>query len=146
MLPKPLKNKDFTLCNGHLVYGAGLVKFCGQNADVASASTIELDSWVLITETYEGGVVKIYFDDKLDKEQSMAINTTIGAQSFGRIGGNVKVPIGEFMVGIIDEVSIYDRALDEDEVKQNFEAEALATAVSPAGRLTLTWGAIKISR
>jgi len=45
--------------------------------------------------------------------------------------------------GIIDEVSVYNRALSEAEVLQNFTAEGVA-AVGPANKLSLTWGAIKI--
>ena len=48
------------------------------------------------------------------------------------------------MQGAIDEASIYDRMLDDDEVMQNFEAGALSLAVKPAGKLALTWGGIKL--
>lgn len=41
--------------------------------------------------------------------------------------------------GIIDEFRIYERPLDEDEIKQNMEA--LSLAVDHAGRLIGVWGA-----
>ena len=129
-----------------LVLAGENIKFCGQNADVRSNGSIKLGEWNCVTETYDGSNVRIYIDGKLDKEQAMVINTTLGGQSFGRIGANVKVPIGEFMNGAIDEVSIYDRVLDEDEVKQNFDAGPLETAVNAAGKLAFTWGAIRALR
>jgi hypothetical protein len=46
--------------------------------------------------------------------------------------------------GFIDEVALYNRALSDDEVLQNYEAKGLA--VEPAGKLSLTWGEIKALR
>ena len=54
---------------------------------------------------------------------------------------------GEFGVftGIIDEFSVYDRALEEAEVNQNFKSE-MGLAVEPNGKLAVTWGDIKARR
>ena len=52
-----------------------------------------------------------------------------------------------YIFGQIDEISIYDRALSADEVQQNNDAATQAsgaTAVDSAGKLALTWGAIKL--
>ena len=122
------------------------VKFCGQGADLLTADSIPLGEWSLITETYDGTIIRIYFDGELVSQQAIAINTTLGENSFGRIGANIKVPVGEFMNGSIDEAGIYDRMLDEKEVMQNFEAGRLELAVDSAGKLALTWGKIKVSR
>ncbi|MDE0299599.1 MAG: hypothetical protein OXN17_13285 [Candidatus Poribacteria bacterium] len=51
-----------------------------------------------------------------------------------------------FSFGVIDEVSTYDRTLSTDEVKQNYDTDAQATAVESAGKVALTWGGIKLSR
>ena len=47
--------------------------------------------------------------------------------------------------GLIDEVALLDRALSEDEIKTIMDdgLEAGALAVSPKGKATTTWGAIK---
>ncbi len=50
------------------------------------------------------------------------------------------------MNGIIDNVAIYDRALDAGEMEQNFEAEILDLAVEPAHKLADTWGAVKAAK
>ncbi len=45
---------------------------------------------------------------------------------------------------MIDEVRIYDRPLNEEEVAQNMAAEGLAVG-KPADKLIETWGKIKSS-
>lgn len=50
-----------------------------------------------------------------------------------------------FSKATIDEVAIYNRALSEAEVEQSFASKGF-TAVSLAGKLTETWGQIKVSR
>lgn len=123
------------------------IKFCGQGVDLLTAESIPLEEWSLITETYDGSTIRIYFDGELISSAPKALNTTLeGAAkpSFGRIGANVEVAPGEFMIGSIDETSIYDRMLDDDEVKQNFESGPLPQAVDSTGKLALTWGKIKV--
>ena len=46
--------------------------------------------------------------------------------------------------GIIDEVRIYNRALDESEVKANMISDG--TAVNPADKVASMWGKIKSQR
>lgn len=40
--------------------------------------------------------------------------------------------------------SICSRVLSEDEITQNFEATDSGLAVSPAGKLAVAWGKIKL--
>ena len=47
-----------------------------------------------------------------------------------------------YFEGLIDEVAIYNRALNEREIKQNATATD-GLAVNPLGKLSLTWGGIK---
>ena len=49
-----------------------------------------------------------------------------------------------FFDGLIDEVAIYNRALNEAEIGRNYRASGLA--VAPAEKLAITWGAIKATR
>jgi hypothetical protein len=46
--------------------------------------------------------------------------------------------------GVLDEFSIYNRALSDDEIETNFLSKGLA--VDFAGKLTSTWGDIKTLR
>ncbi len=128
---------------GILVLAAEKIKFVGNNADVTSNSSIELGEWSLVTETYDGTNIRIYLNGELDKKQAMVINTQPG---IGRIGTHVWPQLQERFVGTIDEVSIYNRELDAEEVMQNFEAGPLVLAVNASGKLALTWGGIKLLR
>lgn len=126
------------LRNSFLIESAERVKFCGESVDLLTGDSIPLEEWSLVTETYDGTTVRIYFDGELVSSEAKVLNTTIKGgpkQGFGRIGCNVEVAPGEFMRGSIDEASIYDRELGADEVKQNFEAGTLELAVSSSGKL-----------
>ena len=71
--------------------------------------------------TYNGEIVRIYINGELDTEGApgwggkfFKLDTKLG---IGRIGLNIRYQ--EPFPGTIDEVSIYNRELSEDEVKQN---------------------------
>lgn len=53
---------------------------------------------------------------------------------------------GRYFPGLLDEVRIYDRALTVEEVQQNFEYKNNALAIDSAGKLAVTWGAMKNTR
>ena len=46
--------------------------------------------------------------------------------------------------GLIDEVAVYNRALSDNEISQNFDADGLA--VETTNKLAHTWGEIKVSK
>jgi len=46
------------------------------------------------------------------------------------------------MIGRVDEVAIYNRALSENEIKQDM-SKGVVYPVSPAGNLATAWGKIK---
>jgi len=49
----------------------------------------------------------------------------------------------QFSVFTVDELAIYTRALTEDEINQDMEKGIGSIAVTPRGRLTAAWGALK---
>ena len=58
------------------------------------------------------------------------------------LGGIPKFQLNGF-VGRLDEVRIYKRVLDEDEVFELFEFEPHAQAVSSEGSLVMMWATLK---
>lgn len=50
---------------------------------------------------------------------------------------------GRFLNGAIDEVRIYNRVLEPDEVKKNFEAESNRLSVDPRGKMASAWAELK---
>lgn len=95
--------------------------------------------WHHYVGVLEGGTQKFYFDGEFTMEApgagaiaSLGFETEIGhAGDGGFVGG-------------IDEVAIYNIALDEDQVMANFETPGLA--VDPAGKVATSWASLKALR
>ena len=112
-----------------------------KNKDIVQ-SDIPLNKWLHMVGVYDGKSAKYYENGKLMHEY--AISGTLK-------GGDFRVGIGDrsdgvnadAIIGIVDEVRIYNRALSETEVKQNYASNGLA--VTPKKQLALTWGTIKVS-
>jgi len=65
---------------------------------------------------------------------------TAGDTMIGSWGGT-----GQKFSGIIDEVQVWDRALTEDEIKQSMQdLMKLGAAVDGVGKMTNTWGRLKV--
>ena len=98
------------------------------------------EDWTHIAATYDiKKGVELYFNGE---------NAGTGAKPAPvvQIDGSIMVgarhPGQEFFTGIIDEVALYNRILDLDEIKRDMEAVGGA-AVLPKDKLTTTWGRIK---
>ena len=71
-------------------------------------------SWHFVAMTYNGSILKLYVDGRLTT--STPYKTAIGPTSFPLI-------IGDGFEGAIDEVSIYNRALSDSEIHDDYNAE-----------------------
>ena len=101
------------------------------------------EDWYHYAGTYDGTTMISYVNgDNVDQrpcvkpasEASRALRIT-DSQQFGNNWN---------FIGVVDEIRIYDRALNEAEVKKNFSGD---TAVeNSTEKLSLTWGEIKVSR
>lgn len=99
----------------------------------------ELNQWHHIASVYDGKSIKQYVDGQLDTERpaSGKINSV---QEVFRIG---KAQTGlPGMIGKVDEVAIYNRALSEDEIKQDM-SKGVISPVPSTGNLVTVWGEIK---
>ena len=103
----------------------------------------EAEKWyhIIYTTNPPDNELKLYVDGELVAEGAA------GAQPENmkerRIGSEHD---GRFLNGMVDNVRIYDRVLDEDEIMQNFEAKSDQLPVEPADKLSTTWGALKRKR
>jgi len=106
------------------------------------AAAFDVGNWYHIAATYDGIDTMIYVNGNLEGTsvvQSGAINypdkifLTMGVYK----DDNEHFP----HMGMLDEVRLYDRALDEDEVFHNYSATGIS--VDYAGNLSVTWGKIK---
>jgi hypothetical protein len=104
---------------------------------------IDFDKWHYLAAVYDGDQNDIiYLDGEVVSETKLAEKPNTVDDRKGAIGSNPDT--AELFEGLIDEVGLYGRALNADEVMQNYEAN-LIFAVNPAEKLTTTWGNIKDS-
>jgi hypothetical protein len=119
----------------------------GPKPDFASNAAVVDGQWhyaALVVD--RRNATKIYVDGVMDAEGMAAEGTDVNTESPMHIGkshqnGNAA---RRFFKGLIDEVTIYNRALSDDEMEQNFAAEGLSVEPS-TDKLALTWGKVKIS-
>ncbi len=111
-----------------------------KNDGVKITMNAETDTWyhIIYTSNTKDNELKLYVDGELAAEGNAG--TTPELMNERRIGSEHD---GRYLIGMIDNVRIYDRILEEDEVKQNFESKSDQLPVEPAGKLSTTWGHLK---
>jgi len=96
--------------------------------------------WYNVVMTYEDGEIKGYVNGELmetgnlNKQNPGDLWYAIGARTATNLGD------GTHFDGIIDQAAVYNVALTEDQVMQNYQE---ANAVSSADKLSTTWANIK---
>lgn len=115
----------------------------GEFTDGNGSTSLEPGTWYHAAYTYDGDVALGYVDGEAQFERAITGAVAIDVSTLAIGGGYWQN--NEYFVGIIDEVRIYDRALNEDEVNQNFEVTSNQLAVEPSGKLSTYWGKVKNS-
>ena len=118
--------------------------FYGNDLDAPAA--VEADKWAHITFWLDvkGKSRQIYIDGKSVAEDAGKAGIeylgTAGDTMVGSWGAT-----GQKFNGAIDEVTVWDRALSEADIKQSME-DLTALPVAPADKLATTWGSVKERR
>jgi hypothetical protein len=101
------------------------------------AARVEPGGWHYITGVVEVNTMRLYLDGELVAEQGFSgpITSTSSETDIGMASD------GTF-IGIIDEVAIYNRALTDEEVRQNYESDVFFS-VDYRGSLATCWGDVK---
>ena len=98
------------------------------------------DQWHHVVAVRDGDKGKVYVDGVFVKEDA-AMPGDIGGDKtnwyLAQDGNN-----NGYLIGAMDEVRIYNRALTAGEVQQNFESTGLAV-VDTQKKLSITWAMIK---
>jgi hypothetical protein len=121
--------------NGTLLQMYDLPEDCD---DENVGGSIQDNEWHFLVGTWDGGILKLYIDGVVDVEMPCA-GTLIPndeALFIGARGGAER-----FLLGALDEVTIYNYALSEGEIASDMESPP--TAVEPNGKLATTWSVIK---
>ena len=104
---------------------------------------VELDKWYNIVGTFDGSNLKIYVNGEEAGTGEHKGKIFAGDESPISIGDNdVGLAPNFHLVGVIDEVAVYDRALSQNEIKQKVMSGNIL-AVKFEGKLTTTWCSIK---
>ncbi len=113
------------------------------DASVRDSQDLPLESWTHIAVTNDGEQIRLYVDGELvDTGESESVQAGEGPL---QIGGNQAFGEDEYFDGEIDEVRVYDRALDEEELHEDGETSIIeppqTTITSPRPTYTSheTW-------
>lgn len=111
-----------------------------KNDGVKIRLAAEAETWyhVIYTSNTKDNELMLYVDGELVDEGNAG--TSPEKMDERRIGSEHD---GRFLMGMMDNIRIYDRILDEDEVMQNFESQSDQLPVEPAGKISTTWGHLK---
>jgi hypothetical protein len=111
-----------------------------KNDGVKITAPAEIDTWyhVIYTTDTAANEIKLYVDGELVAEGTAG--GTPENMDERRIGSEHD---GRWLVGIVDEVRIYNRVLELEEVEQNFATKSNSLAVTSTDKLAASWGKIK---
>ena len=117
---------------------------------LTGGTTLAENTWYHVAVVSDGTAYRIYVDGQ---EEAMTLTGGVNSGDWFddtdtdniTIGVFKRAALDDFFNGIIDEVRVYNRALNANEVRHNMNAEGLAITTSTP-KLTLTWGEIKIAR
>ena len=118
----------------------------GGDMSYESASDVQTTEWQHLVLTWSSGnQFALYIDGVLDKPEfnEVAKDGEITAASKFVIGRGAKDNNGTSWDGLIDDVRLYNRVLEEEEIA------SLATGVlpvEPTGKLATTWANLKLKR
>ena len=99
-------------------------------------------AWHHVIAQFDGKTRSLWLDgEMINSDQPAGHNAQIVDVNIGVTNNR-----SEFWDGRLDEIRLYNRALDEDEIVKNHKVSSNVIAVAPAGELAVCWGTIKSSR
>jgi Concanavalin A-like lectin/glucanases superfamily len=110
---------------------AGGATFGGSTQFVSGTTANPVNTWTHVAVTYDGTIVRLYVNGTqvATRNQTGAVQTSSNPLW---IGGNQ--PYGEFFNGLIDEVRVYNRALNQGEIQSDMNTPLNWTTL-PSGLL-----------
>jgi hypothetical protein len=116
------------------------------NGKVNAETLIELGEWVFLALTHDGqSTVTFYINGVEDVAEDAGPPGFANEDPF--VVGSGKGGDGDFGKGMLDEMVLFNRALEPDEIQilmnEGATAVTAGTAVEPVGKLSTTWGYIK---
>ena len=113
---------------GLYLNGLGRLNFWASNADLSLTNRVGDGQWHFLAASYDGAQVTVFVDGRVAARAARTLNTTAGGFHF------MSKPLGtEQLRGTLDNVALFNRALDPVEVEALYAAgsgtEAIAAPV-----------------
>jgi len=153
--PQPTKNFQMFVTHGMAVWelrcnaGSGTVHFCAQVNNVwidqtkYSTKTVLLpDTWYHVAGTFDGKRVTTWLNG-VDDGSFDASGTIASSKNPINFGKRVEDDNNYFFMGNLDEVAIFNVALDEVGIKEIMKGLSASFAIQASGKLSTTWGNMK---
>ena len=116
---------------------------CGPNMNATFAYTA-VDEWHHLAGVYTGAEILIYVDGEQRAKGAGTNLPDVNGMPFMISGDHAETAnFGGSLDGIVDEVRIYNRALEADEIQDTMEESTDNAAVAPVGKLSTTWAEVK---
>jgi hypothetical protein len=125
----------------------GVFNSSGQNYDQNAIGTglLPVNTWSYVTGTFDGSTLRLYVNDQLVGSQVVAFNVPLSTTTAPlHIGGDFA---NEFFAGLIAEIQVYDRALNQAEIQADMNTPVDGTRIfitDPAPGYT-AWNTVPIS-
>ena len=106
--------------------GGGLAIFItdvnGHFKGLYSYATIPLGTWSHVAATWDGTILKLYINGALNSQGTPGLSVIGDSLCPFSIGGAGSCSPGQYFPGLIDEMSVYDRALFAGEIQAIYNA------------------------
>lgn len=127
--------------DGMLGFYIYLKKDASEHQVTTKTAAWSAGTWYHVAATSLPGELKIYINGKLENTQATPKDALdVQYDKNGMVIGS-RYGTETFFKGAIDEVRLWSRVLNADEVKQAFDGTLLA--VEPVGKLAVKWGQMK---
>ncbi len=133
--------------SGYIIYAlpANTWQFWTGNGDptwvTIQGPAVNLGDWDHVAGVYADGKQMFYVNGELAGEVDSNPNFNAEQEFLIGAGANERAAHEYLFKGIIDEVRLYNRVLDEDEIAAVMDSESLA--VEASGKIAVTWGQLK---
>jgi len=121
-------------------------KRSSQGLQVSSETVLKDKTWYHVAYTFDGDAASgkrqnLYVDGQLEMTKEH-LDDSVGKSETSLWIGILNAGYAQAWQGIIDEVRVWNRALNEAEVELAMQGK-LGAAIHPKGKLTATWGTLK---
>lgn len=81
-----------------------------------STTTIPLETWTLVTTTYDGSTMRIYINGVVETNTTAVTGSVFGGTHNIGIGAHIQDATNRRFTGTLDGLYLWDRALNQDEI------------------------------